>query len=94
MRKLKVNPELIDAENPEWTKEDFKKAVPFSGLPVDLRQAITSSRKRGPQKSPTKERITIRLSPQVVTRFRAMGKGWQGKIDEALQDWLKHKRGA
>ena len=47
---------------------------------------------RGPQKSPTKERITIRLSPDVVERFRATGDGWQTRVDAALQDWLKtHK---
>lgn len=29
MKTQKPNPELIDEENPEWTTEDFKKAVPF-----------------------------------------------------------------
>jgi len=47
---------------------------------------------RGAQKGPTKERITIRLSPEVVKRFRATGDGWQSRVDAALQDWLKsHK---
>ena len=47
---------------------------------------------RGPQKSPTKERITIRLSPEVVQGFRATGDGWQTRVDAALKDWLKsHK---
>ena len=44
---------------------------------------------RGPQKAPTKERITIRLSPDVVSSFRASGPGWQGRMDEALKDWLR-----
>jgi uncharacterized protein (DUF4415 family) len=44
---------------------------------------------RGPQKAPTKERITIRLSPEVVERFRASGEGWQSRVDAALKDWLK-----
>ena len=43
---------------------------------------------RGPQKAPVKERITIRLSPDVVQTFRATGDGWQSKIDAALRDWL------
>ncbi|MCE2949215.1 MAG: BrnA antitoxin family protein, partial [bacterium] len=44
------------------------------------------------QKAPVKERITIRLSPDVVQRFRATGDGWQTRVDAALQDWLKtHK---
>lgn len=45
---------------------------------------------RGPQKAPTKERVTIRLSRDVVGSFRAMGGGWQGRVDAALRDWLKH----
>ena len=44
---------------------------------------------RGPQKAPTKERITIRLSPDVVSSFRSSGPGWQGRMDEALKDWLR-----
>jgi len=37
----------------------------------------------------TKERITIRLSCDVVDRFRASGDGWQKRVDMALKDWLK-----
>jgi uncharacterized protein (DUF4415 family) len=34
------------------------------------------------------ERITIRLSPNVVETFRATGDGWQTRVDAALRDWL------
>ena len=44
---------------------------------------------RGPQKAPTKERITIRLSPEVVQRLRETGDGWQVRVDQALEDWLE-----
>jgi len=44
---------------------------------------------RGPQKSSTKERITIRLSREVVESFRMSGEGWQRRVDAALKDWLK-----
>ena len=47
---------------------------------------------RGAQRTPTKERITIRLSREVVQPFRATGDGWQARVDAALKDWLKsHK---
>lgn len=47
---------------------------------------------RGPQRAPTKARITIRLSQEVVQPFRATGDGWQTRVDAALKDWLKsHK---
>ena len=85
MKKL-PNPELIDDENPEWTKNDFKKSVGFSGLPSALQKKLLLGR---PKSAVTKERITIRLSPEVLEPFRASGDGWQTRIDAALKDWLK-----
>jgi hypothetical protein len=41
----RLNPELIDDENPEWTEEDFSKAVPFHGLPVELQNRLSSLKK-------------------------------------------------
>ena len=84
----KPNSELIDDDNPEWVAEDFKNALPFSALPETL-QTKLARRARGTQLTPTKERITIRLSPAVVETFRATGTGWQSRMDGALQDWLK-----
>lgn len=87
MSKQKQNPEMLDAENPEWTAVDFKNAKPASeALPASLRRKLGV---RGPQKAPTKELITIRLTRDVVESFRATGEGWQTRIDQALADWLK-----
>lgn len=83
--KKRPNPELIDDENPEWTEKDFKRAVPFSGLSETLQAKLRGR----PKATVTKERITIRLSPEVVERFRASGDGWQTRVDAALKDWLK-----
>lgn len=55
-------------------------------LPPSLRRKVGV---RGPQRSATKERITIRLSQNVVRSFRATGDGWQTRVDAALRDWLK-----
>lgn len=30
--------------------------------------------------------ITLRLSPEVIDKFRATGKGWQARINEALKE--------
>jgi uncharacterized protein (DUF4415 family) len=43
-----------------------------------------------PRAAVTKERITIRLSRDVVEQFRASGDGWQTRVDAALKDWLKN----
>ena len=56
------------------------------GLPEALRAKLPV---RGPQKAPTKERVTMRLSREVVARFRASGPGWQTRIDVALKEWLE-----
>jgi uncharacterized protein (DUF4415 family) len=72
----------------ELTEADFARAKSFSDLPESL-QAKLARRPRGPQKAPVKERITIRLSPEVVAPFRATGEGWQTRLDAALKDWLK-----
>jgi uncharacterized protein (DUF4415 family) len=42
-----------------------------------------------PKAETTKERITIRLSGEVLERFRASGNGWQTRVDAALKDWLR-----
>jgi len=43
-----------------------------------------------PKAEVTKERITIRLSPEVVAKFRATGSGWQTRMDKALQEYLSN----
>jgi uncharacterized protein (DUF4415 family) len=52
--------------------------------------AVKPLLRRGrPPAATTKERITIRLSPDVLERFRATGPGWQTRVDAALKDWLE-----
>jgi uncharacterized protein (DUF4415 family) len=41
-----------------------------------------------PKAKVTKERITIRLSRDVVTQFRATGEGWQTRVDSALRQYI------
>lgn len=77
-----------DGEVRELTAEDMAKFKPAAEvLPASLRNKLGV---RGPQKTPTKERITIRLSREVVDRFRESGEGWQTRIDAALREWLKN----
>jgi uncharacterized protein (DUF4415 family) len=48
--------------------------------------------KRGPQKTPTKKLVSLRLSAEVVDHFKATGPGWQTRIDTTLLRSIK--RGA
>jgi uncharacterized protein (DUF4415 family) len=77
-----------DGEVRELTAQDFAHAVPLSALPEAEQQALRSLRKRGPQKSPRKVPISIRLSPDVAEGLRATGEGWQVRADEVLRSWL------
>ena len=78
-----------DKDNPEWTSERIRSAVPFSGLPADLQRVLRGIQaKRGLQKAPRKVPISIRLSPDVAEGLRATGEGWQRRADEALRAWL------
>jgi uncharacterized protein (DUF4415 family) len=91
--KKKVNPELIDKDNPEWTARDIASARPASEVLPELfgaQVAKTMLKPRGrPPAEVVKDRITIRLSPDVTAAFRASGEGWQTRMDAALKDWLR-----
>ena len=39
---------------------------------------------RGPQKSPTKLLLSVRLDRAIVDHFRGMGRGWQTRMNDAL----------
>jgi uncharacterized protein (DUF4415 family) len=73
------------SDNPEWTEDDFAKAVPFDKAFPDLAAAM---RRRGAQKAPKKVSTTIRLSSEVIDHFRHTGSGWQARIDKALKEWI------
>ena len=80
----KPNPELIDDDNPEWTDDMFAQSVRFDALPDSLKTKL-----RGKQKEPTKISVTVRYSPEVLAAFKATGKGWQTRMDDALKEWLR-----
>lgn len=69
------------------SEEDFKHFRPAAeALPPSLLKKLGI---RGTQKKPLKERITIRLSREVVEQFRSTGPGWQTRLDDALTSWVK-----
>jgi uncharacterized protein (DUF4415 family) len=83
---------VFDDDNPEWTEEDFAKATHFKGgiKATDLTPEILARvARRGPQKSPIKVAVSIRLSPEVISHFKAKGPGWQSRIDAALRKIAK-----
>ena len=61
-------------------------AMPFTDAEWE---AVKSGVRIGrPKAEVTKERITIRLSRDVVTQFRATGDGWQTRMDLVLRQYI------
>ncbi|MFQ5615675.1 MAG: BrnA antitoxin family protein, partial [Anaerolineales bacterium] len=65
-----------DPDTYELSDEEFSKLRPV-GRPI---AAVT------------KDRITIRLSPEVTEYFRATGKGWQTRMDKVLLEYVAAHR--
>ncbi|MBK7002715.1 MAG: BrnA antitoxin family protein [Rhodoferax sp.] len=87
------NPEQIDDDNPEWTDADFVRARPAAEVLPALfgtKTAQSMLKPRGrPPADTVKERITIRFDADVLAAFRATGKGWQTRVNDAMRDWLR-----
>lgn len=84
---------VFDDDNPEWTNEDFARALGPEHLPLEVLAHLpkTLARVRGLQKAATKRAVSLRLSADVIDHFRAGGPGWQTRIDEVLKDAIARK---
>jgi uncharacterized protein (DUF4415 family) len=69
---------------PEWTLETFERA--------DLYEGDRLVRRGRPPSASPKVAISIRLSADVVARFKATGAGWQTRMDAALAEWLAARK--
>ncbi|MBN4073302.1 BrnA antitoxin family protein [Mariprofundus ferrooxydans] len=85
---MKTKPELVDRDNPEWTEHMISSATTLqaSSLPDSFKQAVKRGR---PESTHPKKPISIRLSPEVLTYFRATGRGWQTKVDDILRQYVE-----
>lgn len=83
----------FDADNPEWTLEDFARArAPQDVLPQEILSQFPNTRQRGPQKAPKKVPTSIRLSPEVIEHFKQQGRGWQSRIDSILREVAEREK--
>lgn len=66
--------EEIDlSEHPEWTPEQFARAIVRKGLePV-----------------PPKQQVTLRIDADVLAWFKSRGKGYQSLINALLREYMK-----
>ena len=69
------NPPAFDEDAPDFS------AVMRADLDRIKRGRVTGSG--------TKEQLTVRLDSSILATFKATGKGWQTRMNDALKDWLK-----
>ena len=55
----------------------------------ELRAGLAARRGRGRPAGSDKTQIALRVDNATLESFRATGKGWQSRMNEALRDWLK-----
>ena len=78
-------------ENKDSIEEDFdpNTAPDLSRDGWPEKFANVAVRRGRPPVARPKISTTIRLSQDVIDHFRADGKGWQTRIDEALREWIR-----
>ncbi|NSY44983.1 BrnA antitoxin family protein [Agrobacterium tumefaciens] len=76
-----------DPDAPEATDEEMAQAKPFREAFPDLSKSVDREiARRGRPKAEThKKAVTIRLDPEVLEHYKAMGKGWQSRINSDLK---------
>ena len=85
---------LTAKEKKQWDDAVFVNGGGYKAV----RAAVAAKRKpgeRGPQRTPTKQLVSVRYSPEVLSYFKATGAGWQTRMDEALKQWVStHSKSA
>jgi uncharacterized protein (DUF4415 family) len=78
-----------DDDDAIWTEAHFRNAAVYVGgkLARPAKGTWTNPGGRPPMENPKKQ-VTLRLDPDVLEGFRAMGKGWQSRINAELRKAL------
>jgi uncharacterized protein (DUF4415 family) len=86
-------PWVAPDDDPELTDADIsggKWMVGDKEVSTQEAQAEIKKRLRGrPAGSGAKSSTTLRLDTEVLEAFRATGRGWQTRVNNALQEWLR-----
>jgi uncharacterized protein (DUF4415 family) len=76
-----------EVESPPMTDEMLSRIKPVKESHPDIPKRV-----RGPQKTPLKIPVSLRLHPDIVEYFKSQGSGWQTKINNILHDYMKAHR--
>ncbi len=73
-------------------KEDAPELIAKWVEGADLYRGKKLVRRGRPPGSSTKTQTTVRISNDVLRYFRATGRGWQTRIDDALKEYVSSQR--
>ena len=82
-----------DPENPEWTEEDVKHALPWEAL-SDLEKSVFKRPRGRPVLESPKKLVSLRLDADVWKALEASGPGWRQRINDILKQALKSEKPA
>lgn len=74
----------FDDDAKEASDADLTQAKPFAEAFPDLMDTIRRGRGRPAVANPRKQ-ISLRLDGDVIDKFKSTGKGWQGRLNDALR---------
>ena len=74
-----------DPDAPEASDAQLAQAKPFTEAFPALAEKMRKSVGGRPRAENPKVAVSLRLDPEVVSRFKAEGPGWQTRINEALR---------
>lgn len=74
-----------DPDAPEATDAQLLQARPFAEAFPALAEKMSKNLGGRPKAEHPKVAVSLRLDPEVVSRFKAKGPGWQTRINEALR---------
>jgi uncharacterized protein (DUF4415 family) len=82
---------MTDDENPEWPAEAAAQAKPFSEV---FPEQFASCRSRGgrPPLEAAKVHIGVRLAADVIETGKAIGEGYNARVEKGLREALEQGR--
>jgi uncharacterized protein (DUF4415 family) len=85
-----------EGEVRELTREEIFAMRPAAEvLPPELYAILPKRRpgQRGSQKAIVKQQVTLRLDAKILAHFKAGGRGWQTRINDALKRIVAKPKG-
>lgn len=75
-----------DPDAPEATDAQLAQAKPFAEAFPTLAENMRKNLGGRPKSQNPKVAVSLRLDPEVISKFKAQGPGWQTRINDALRD--------